>query len=79
MSTKSKVIDAVYDTIRSIIDNRHDISMTSDLIDDLNGDSLDIVEITMSVEEYFGIEIPDNKIETMRTVGDIVFYVDSII
>jgi acyl carrier protein len=53
--------------------------MTSDLIDDLNADSLDIVEITMSVEEYFGIEIPDNKIETMRTVGDIVFYVDSII
>lgn len=79
MSTKSKVIDAVYDTIRSIIDNRNDISMTSDLIDDLNADSLDIVEITMSVEEYFGIEIPDNKIETMRTVGDIVFYVDSII
>ena len=79
MSTKSKVIDAVYDTIRSIIDNRHDISMTSYLIDDLNADSLDIVEITMSVEEYFGIEIPDNKIETMRTVGDIVFYVDSII
>ena len=79
MSTKSKVIDAVYDTIRSIIDNRHDISMTSDLIDDLNADSLDIVEITMSVEEYFGIEIPDNKIETMLTVGDIVFYVDYII
>ena len=79
MSTKSKVIDAVYDTIRSIIDNRHDISITSDLIDYLNSYSLDIVEITMSVEEYFGIEIPDNKIETMRTVGDIVFYVDSII
>ena len=79
MSTKSKVIDAVYDTIRSIIDNRHDISMTSDLIDDLNADSLDIVEITMSVEAYFGIEIPDKQMEIIRTVGDIVFYVNSVI
>ena len=77
MSTQSKVIDRVYEAIRTIIDNRHDISMTSDLIDDLNADSLDIVEITMNIEEEFGIDIPDEQMEAMRTVGDIVFYVDS--
>ena len=79
MSTQNKVIETVHDVVKNIIDDRHDISMTSDLIDDLNADSLDLVEIIIDIETQFDIEIPDKQMETMRTVGDIVFYVNSVI
>ncbi len=43
--------------------------------DDLNFDSLDLVELTMSLEESFGIAIPDSDGETLQTVGHVVDYV----
>ena len=45
-------------------------------IDDLGADSLDTVELVMAFEEEFGIEIPDEDAEQMRTVGDAVKYID---
>jgi acyl carrier protein len=50
--------------------------MTSDLVDEHNADSLDMVEIIMGVEQEFGMDIPDEDVETLRTVGDIIVYVD---
>ena len=44
-------------------------------IDDLSADSLDIVELVMSLEEEFGIEIPDTEAEKIVTVGDVVKYI----
>lgn len=46
------------------------------LIDDLGGDSLDIVEMIMTAEETFGVEITDDEAEEMRTVGDAVRLID---
>ena len=46
------------------------------LVDDLNADSLDLVELVMALEEEFGLEIEDEKAENIRTVGDAVDYVD---
>ena len=40
-------------------------------------DSLDIVDMVMTLEDEFGIEVPDDAIETLRTVGDVVNFVDS--
>ena len=45
------------------------------LVDDLGADSLDLVELIMSMEEEFDVEIPDEKAETMRTVGDAITYI----
>ena len=45
------------------------------LVDDLGADSLDLVELIMSMEEEFDVEIPDEKAETMRTVGDAIAYI----
>jgi acyl carrier protein len=45
--------------------------------DDLNADSLDLVEMIMSLEEEFGVEIPDEDAEKILTVGDAISYIDS--
>jgi acyl carrier protein len=71
MSISNKVFNIVKEQI-----NQGNVSMTSDLIDEHNADSLDMVEIIMNVEQEFGLEIPDEAVEPLRTVGDIVFYID---
>lgn len=45
-------------------------------MDDLGADSLDIVELIMELEEEFGIEIPDEDAEKIRTVADAVKYIE---
>jgi len=45
------------------------------ILDDLGADSLDVVEMVMSLEEAFDIEVPDEDVEQMRTVGDVEAYV----
>lgn len=47
------------------------------LTDDLGADSLDAVELNMALEEAFGSEIPDAELENMKTVQDIVDYIDA--
>lgn len=48
---------------------------TASFIDDLGADSLDIVELVMSLEEQFDIEIPDEDAEKIQTIGDAIEYV----
>ena len=48
---------------------------TAKFIDDLGADSLDIVELVMAMEEKFGIDIPDEEAENIRTVDDAVSYI----
>jgi len=49
-----------------------DITPTSNLVDDLGADSLDLVEVVMSVEEEFDVEIPDADAVQLKTVADVV-------
>ena len=53
------------------------VEIDSDLMKDLEADSLDAVEIIMAVEEDFDIEIPDADAEKFRTVRDMVEYVEA--
>ncbi len=53
------------------------ITMEASFIDDLGADSLDTVELIMKMEEDFGIEIPDEEAEKLKTVGSVVNYLDS--
>ena len=53
-----------------------DIIMESLLVDDLGADSLDAIDIVMSVEDTFKVEVPDEIIEKIETVGDIVNYIE---
>ncbi len=49
----------------------------ANLLDDLGADSLDVVELVMALEEEFGIEVPDEDVERMKTINDIVEYLRS--
>ena len=53
-----------------------DVAIDSTFIDDLGADSLDIVELIMAFEEEFGIEIPDEVAEKIKTVKDAVTYIE---
>ncbi|MCL1789389.1 MAG: acyl carrier protein [Oscillospiraceae bacterium] len=72
----------VFEKIKAIIVDQLDISeekvkLTSSIQDDLGADSLDIVDLVMSFEDEFGLEIPDDKVENVKTVEDIVKFIES--
>ena len=52
------------------------ITMDSRLIEDLKADSLDVVELIMDLEQQYGIEIPDDDLPNIHTVGDIDNYIN---
>lgn len=67
-------------TIRKLVAQQLDVdaaqvTMEARFLDDLGADSLDLVELVMSIEEEFDIEIPDEEAEKLATVGDAVAYV----
>lgn len=53
------------------------VTQTASFIDDLGADSLDIVELVMTMEEEFDLDIPDEDAEKMKTVGDVIKYIGS--
>jgi len=54
-----------------------EVTKDASILDDLGADSLDVVELVMALEEAFDIEIPDDAVEAMRTIGDIQRFVES--
>lgn len=52
------------------------VKIEASFIDDLGADSLDIVELVMAMEEEFDLEIPDEEAEKLRTVGDVVSFLE---
>ena len=59
-----------------IDDDETEITMDSALVDDLGLSSLEVINIVANFEDEFGIEVPDRVIPTLRTVGDIVKYLE---
>jgi acyl carrier protein len=53
-----------------------DVKPEASFVDDLNADSLDLVELIMSLEEEFGMEISDEEAEKIKTVGDAQEYIE---
>ncbi len=71
----------VFERIREIICDQLDleedkVTMDSDIMEDFEADSLDVVDLVMSIEDEFGLEVPDDQIENFRTVGDAVRYIE---
>ena len=71
----------VFERIREIICDQLDldedkVTTESDIVEDFDADSLDVVDLVMSLEDEFGLEVPDEQIENFRTVGDVVRYIE---
>ncbi|MBX4259069.1 acyl carrier protein [Clostridium estertheticum] len=70
----------MFEEIRACISSQlnmdeEEIKIESSFMNDLGADSLDIVELIMELEEKYDIEIPDEDVEKIVTVGDIVEYI----
>ena len=73
MSVEEKVIAIVSDQLDT---PKEDISRESSFVDDLKADSLDIVELVMALEDEFEIKIPDEDYDKIKTVGDVITYIE---
>lgn len=76
------MLSVVFEKVRDIVVDQldadeNDVTMESSIVDDLGADSLDVVDLVMSIEEEFDVEIPDEEVENIKTVGDIVKYIES--
>jgi acyl carrier protein len=71
----------VLEKVKSILSEQFDAeedSITADtnIADDLGADSLDVVDLLMSIEDEFEIEVPDEEVENLKTVGELVKYIE---
>ena len=71
----------VFEKIKVILSEQFEyeedtITLETRLVEDLGADSLDVVDLVMSLEDEFEIEIPDSDIEGVKTVGDIIGFVE---
>lgn len=71
----------VFGKVKKIIVDQLDVeedkvTEAASITDDLGADSLDVVDLVMSFEEEFDIEIPDDQVEKIKTVGDIVKFIE---
>lgn len=71
----------VFEKVSNILANQFDIdeseiTMETDLINDLNADSLDFVDLIMSLEDEFSAEFPEDEADSFKTVGDVVNYIE---
>ena len=72
--------DSIFESVQNILVEQLGVdadivTMESNFIDDLNADSLDIVELVMAMEQEFGISIPDEEAERIKSVGDAVNFI----
>ena len=72
----------VFEKIKKILADQLDaeesqMTMETKIEEDLSADSLDVVELLMSIEDEFNVEIPDEEIENLQTIGDVVEYIQA--
>ncbi|MBC5728620.1 acyl carrier protein [Ruminococcus sp. FMB-CY1] len=72
----------VLEKVKAILAEQFDVeedkvTADTDLQEDLGADSLDVVDLLMSIEDEFGVEVPDDEIENIKTVGSLVSYIEA--
>ena len=72
----------VLEKVKAILTEQFDveedkITADTDLQEDLGADSLDVVDLLMSIEDEFEVEVPDEEIENIKTVGSLVSYIEA--
>ena len=74
----------VLEKVKTILGDQFDVekdTITADtnISADLGADSLDVADLVMSIEDEFEIEVPDAEVENVKTVGDLVKFIESIL
>ncbi len=72
----------VFEKVKSILSEQFDveednITMETSIINDLGADSLDVVDLLMNIDDEFGVEVPDEDVEKVKTVEDLVAYIEA--
>ncbi len=72
----------VLEKVKAILSEQFDVEEDSitpetSITEDLGADSLDVVDLLMSIEDEFEIEIPDGEVENIKTVGELVSYIEN--
>ena len=71
----------VFEKVKAILSEQFDveedsITLESSITEDLGADSLDVVDLLMSIEDECEVEVPDSEVENIKTVGDLVKYIE---
>ena len=79
-NVESKGTESIEERVTNIVCeqmgvSRDKVTRETSFVNDLGADSLDVVELMMALEEAFDIEVPDDDLESMRTIGDVQRYV----
>ena len=76
--SKEEIFNKIKDLIAESFDvDKDKITESTSFTDDLDADSIDLVEFILQLEDEFGSEIPDEEAEKIKTVGDAVSYIES--
>ena len=72
----------VFEKVREILMEQLDVeedavTMEANIVDDLKADSLDLVDLLMALEDEYDVEVPDEEVENIKTVRDLVRYVEA--
>ena len=73
--------EEIFDKLKELVVDQlgveeDEVTMEATMQDDRGADSLDLVDLVMSVEEEFGVKVADEDLENIKTVGDIVNYIE---
>ncbi|MFJ8624210.1 acyl carrier protein [Kitasatospora sp. NPDC093550] len=76
MATKDEVLDGLAEIVNEIAGiPTEDVALDKSFTDDLDVDSLSMVEVVVAAEERFDVKIPDDEVKNLKTVGDAVDYI----
>lgn len=82
MSQENAAQESTLEQVKAILSEQLNVSKDTitpetNIINDLNADSLEVLDVIMAVNDVFGVEIPDEDVEKVKTVDDIVSYIES--
>ncbi|MDQ6937221.1 MAG: acyl carrier protein [Actinomycetota bacterium] len=78
MATTEEIRAGLAEILNEVADvSAADVSDEKSFVDDLDVDSLSMVEVAMAAEEKFGVKIPDEELPKLKTVGDAVTYIET--
>ncbi|MBQ5327157.1 MAG: acyl carrier protein [Oscillospiraceae bacterium] len=74
---RAQITEKLFEIVCDFLElDADEITMESDLREDFDADSLDMVDIIMDIEDAFGVEVPDEVLDKLVTVKDVVDYIE---